>query len=66
MPIGKLGFRKCETETAGNTEKPVRLPDSIFTFPPEEEQNNRLMFPVRNFAFPQHKQTLTIAEIRDS
>ena len=36
MPIGKLGFRKCETETAGNTEKPVRLPDCIFTLPPEE------------------------------
>ena len=43
------------TETDGNTEKQVRLPD----------RNNR--FPVRNVAFPQHKHTLlTIAEIRDS
>ena len=29
-------YAETATETAGNTEKPVRLLDSIFTLPPEE------------------------------
>ena len=29
-------YAETATEMAGNTEKPVRLPDSIFTLPPEE------------------------------
>ena len=29
-------YAETATETAGNTEKPVRLPDCIFTLPPEE------------------------------
>ena len=31
-----------------------------------QKKGRKSMFPVRNFAFPQHKHTLTTAEIRDS